>query len=114
MLMKRRSRASRRRPLVKFRPSFVIAAPRFRGRRGRCRSGNWSGRRGAAGARGVSFGAATGARGARGVVAWHPRARAGRQGHRFARAGALSQGDDSDSGRHLAICLQRGLLLDCC
>ena len=33
----------------------------------------------------------------------------GAMGHRFARAGALSQGDDSDSGRHLAICLQRRL-----
>ena len=45
MLMKRRSRASRRRPLVKFRPSFAIAAPRSRGRRGRSHLRRTSGRR---------------------------------------------------------------------
>ena len=43
--MRTRFRASRRRPLVRFRPSFAIALLQLRGRRGRCRLRNWLGRR---------------------------------------------------------------------
>ena len=45
MPMRTRFRASRRRPLVRFRPSFAIALLQLRGRRGRCRLGRTSGRR---------------------------------------------------------------------
>ena len=45
MLVKRRFRASRRRPSGEFRPSFAIALLQLRGRRGRCRLRNWLGRR---------------------------------------------------------------------
>ena len=113
MLVKTRSRASRRRPSVEFRPSFAIALLQLRGRRGRCRLRNWLGRRRrCAGknewfwarchfgrerafvfeARGVSYARA---RRGRGYYMTSGRAcgLAGRQGHRFAQRASLAQGE---------------------
>ena len=57
MPMRTRFRASRRRPSAAFRPSSAIALLQLRGRRGRCRLRNWSGRRRRCAGRDEWFGA---------------------------------------------------------
>ena len=95
MLMKRRSRASRRRPSVEFRPSFAIALLQLRGRRGRCRLRNWLGRRRRCAGNnelGASYARARRGRGSS-MSSGRARGLAGRPGHRYAQRASLAQGE---------------------